>query len=562
MTIYGAMNTAKVSLLTHQLSLDVTANNIANVNNPDYTRQAVNLEAAFPLRAGGSPGLIGMGVRATSVTRFADQFLEGQRLDNKSLSGYWDSRSDFLERLEVVFNESSEKGLNNILDQFFLSWRNLAFNARGLTERTDTIAQGRNVGVMFNKINKDMQNLRNDLDSKVVNSVSEINRLTTEVARLNSVIHETEVFNVSANDLRDKREKAIRGLADYVDVTVVEDSNNQVMVSISGGRPLVIGSDAFTLSTQVRSDDPQASDVFWNDLSGGSVEITSEISGGTMGGWLKMRDTDLPGYLDKLDLLSATMMRDTNVQHSQGYGLDGSTGVDFFSGLNVGVSTSRDNTGAATIGTGTIVNQEKVNLHKFEVTYNGGNISIQDLTNGTTVATEAYVSGGNVAYLLTQGIQVAITGAATNGDKFTVNAAAGSALGMKVNQAIINDSAKVAAGLTTDPGAGDNALLIAQTQDNASMNKTTASSSGTATFAEFYNAIVGDVGIKANTANTISTQQESIVFELENRHEQIAGVSLDEEMVNLIKFQHAYQASARLISVIDELLQTLVSLGR
>lgn len=562
MGIYGAMNVAKVSLLTNQLSLSVTANNISNVNNPNYTRQAVNLEASFPIQPAGSPGLIGMGVRATSITRSFDQFLEGQRLSNKALSGFWNSKTDFFERLEVVFNESSEQGLNNTFDQFFLSWRNLASNARGLTERTDVTSQGRNMGVMFNKLNQDMQNLRNDLDSKITNSVTEINRLTTGIAELNKQIHETEVFNVSANDFRDSREKLIRELSEFVNVTVVEDTNNQVMVSMSGGRPLVIGGDSFALSTQVRSDDPQASDVLWNDLSGGTVDITAEISGGEMGGWIDMRDNDFPGYINDLDLLAGTIMRDVNVQHSKGYGLDGSTGVDFFTGLNVGVTTGRNNTGGAAIGAGTIVNPENLNLHDFEVTYNGGNITIADRTNGTTVATEAYVSGANSTYFLSQGIQVAITGAVANGDTFTVNASKGAALAMQVNQAVVDDSAKVAAGLTSDPGAGDNALLLAQVQNALSMNKATAGSAGTATFSEYYNSMVGNIGVSANTANTISAQQENIVSELDNRREQMAGVSLDEEMVNLIKFQAAYQASARLIGVIDELLQTLVALGR
>lgn len=560
--IYGAMNTAKMSLLTHQLALEVTGQNISNVNNPNFTRQELNLEAAFPIQPGGSPGLIGTGVRATSIVRHYDQFLEGQRLLNESITGYWDSKQDFLSRLEVVFNESSEQGLNSLFDKFFLSWQNLAFNPRGLTERTDVISQGRNLAAFFKKINQDMKNLREDLDTKITSTVTEINRLTTEIVRMNQIIHETESHNVHANDFRDKREALIRELAQYVDVNVVEDSNNEVMVSLRGGRPLVIGETSFQLTTETRSDDPLANDIFWNDPSGNQFDITNEIQSGSMASWIDMRDTEFAGYIDKLDLMAATLMRDINNIHSTGYGLDGSTGVDFFSGLNVGVSNGRNNTGTGAIGAGTIVDPEKVNLDKFQITYSGGNLVIRDQTFGTTVATEAYVSGANINYFLGQGIQVAISGAPQDGDTFTVNAAQDASYNMTVSSAVMTDTNKVAAGLTTVQGDGDNALRIAQSQNSMSMNKATASASGTATFAEYYNSVVGQVGVSAKEANSTFNQQELINFELDNRREQVAGVSLDEEMVNLIKYQHAYQASARLVGVVDELLQTLLGLGR
>ena len=560
--IYGTLNTAKMSLLTHQIALDVAGQNISNVNNPDFTRQELNLESAFPIQPGGSPGMIGTGVRATSIVRNFDQFLESQRLVNKSTTAFWDAKQDFLARLEVVFNESSEEGLNSLFDKFFLAWQNLAFNPRSLTERTDVIAQGRSVASFYSKLNQDMKNLRQDLDTKITSSVTEINRLTTEIVRMNQIIHETEGANVNANDFRDKRDALIRELSQYVDVSVVEDSSNEVSVSLRGGRPLVIGQTAFTLSTQVRPDDAQASSVYWADSAGTQFDITSEIKNGSLAAWIDMRDTEFAGYIDKLDLMAATMIRDINNLHSSGFGLDGSTGQDFFSGLSVGVATNRNNTGAATIGAGTIVNPEKVNLHKFEITYSGGNLSIVDKTTGSTVATEAYTSGADINYFLTQGIQVAITGAAQNGDKYTLNAAQDASMNMAVAQAVLTDTNKVAAGLTTDQGDGSNALRIAQIQSSNSMNKPNPSASGTATFAEYYNSLVGQIGVSGKEAMSTYNQQELINFELDNRREQLSGVSLDEEMVNLIRYQHAYQASARLVSVVDELLQTLLGLGR
>jgi flagellar hook-associated protein 1 FlgK len=556
------MNTAKMSLITHQIALEVTGQNISNVNNPDYTKQEVTLESAFPIKAGGSPGMIGTGVRATSIIRRNDQFLEGQRMLSKSTTGYWNSTQDFMARLEVVFNESNTNGVNGQMDSLYKSWQSLSLNPKGLTERTDVIAQGRNTAAMLNKVNADVKNLRVDLNTKINSSVTEINRITGEIATYNQAIHEAETVNVSANDFRDKRDSLVRQLSTYAQVNAVEDpSTRQVTVSLSSGRALVIGQTAFTLEAKQRADDGLSSDIMWKDASGQKTNVTSEFSNGNMGAWINMRDTTMPGYLDKLDQLSATIIRDTNNMHSAGYGLDGSTGQDFFTGININTVANRNNTGTGA-ATATIVAPDRLNVHKYQMEFTAANsYDIRDLTNGSVVATEAYAGGPSTsAYFLSQGMQVTMTGAPTANDKFIVNPAADASLKMAVSSNIINDSNKVAAGLTTNQGDGDNALRLSQSQNSMSMNRTTLAASGTATFSQYYNSMVGEAGVSAKGANSSLNQQEAINMSIENRREQVGGVALDEEMVNLIKFQHAYQASARLVTIVDQMLSTLIAM--
>lgn len=562
--IYGVMNTAKMSMATHQLSLEVTGQNISNVNNPNFTRQEVTLESAFPIQPGGSPGMIGTGVRATSIIRRNDQFLEGQRLLNKANSGYWNSTQDFMARLETVFNESSPNGLNGVMDSYYKSWQNLAFNPRGLTERTDTIAQGRNIAAVFSKVNQDVKNLRVDLNTKINSSIADINRLTGEIARYNQIIHETESHKVNANDFRDKRDALIRDLATYAQVNTVEDPNTkEVTISLANGRALVIGQTAFTLESRQRADDGLSSDIMWVDPSGQRSDVTAEFSNGNMGAWITMRDTQMVSFLDKLDQMAATMIRDTNNTHSSGYGLDGSTGQDFFTGMNINTIANRKNIGTGTV-TGAIVAPDKLNVHKYQMEFTAANsYNIRDMTNGSVVATEAYAGGpATSAYLLTQGMQVTLNGAPAANDKFIINPAADASLTMAVHGNIITDTNKVAAGLTTNQGDGDNALRIAQSQNSMTMNRVTLAASGTATFAQYYNSLVGEAGVAAKNANSAVNQQEAINTQIENRREQVGGVALDEEMVNLIKFQHAYQASARLVTIVDTMLQTLIGLAR
>ncbi len=557
-SIYSALNMAKMGLMTHQIAIEVTGQNISNVNNKNFTRQELMLEASAPVRYGASPGYIGTGVRPITVTRQQDRFLESQRQVNNSEAHYWDSRQNFLSRLEVVFNETSGNGLNSLFDNFFQSWQQMASNPRGLTERTEVTSQGSNITSMMNKLNGDMKNLRTDLDGKITSSVAEINRLTAEIVGYNKAIHESEGHNVHANDFRDQREAAIRELAGYVDITTVEDSNKQVMVNLSTGRPLIIGQTAFELSSRVRSDDANASDIYWKDTDGNFFDITSDMTGGDMGSWITMRDTDLPARTDELDLLAATFIRDINSIHQAGYGLNGATGQDFFTGTNVATTQHRNNTGTGTISA-TVIAPDNLNLHKFQIDYvNAGSVNVQDLTMGTTTnyGSLAAATGSFTA----RGMTVTIGGAPANGDTFTVNPSADASRNIAVHANIISDKRLIAAGLTTDQGNGENALRMAQAQDAYSMNKATPGSVGTATFAEYYNSIVGQVGVDTNISISSYNQQEAIVHELENRHEQISGVSLDEEMINLIKFQHAYQAASRLVNVIDELLQTVIAL--
>jgi flagellar hook-associated protein 1 FlgK len=560
--IYMAMNTAKLGLLANQIALSVTGQNLANVNNPNYTRQELSMQAAEPVSYGGSPGMIGAGVIPQTVFRRQDVFLESQRNLNASQQFYWDTRQDYLQRLEVTFNETSGLGLNSMLDNFFKAAQDLAYNPQGLTERTAITSEGRNIGNMFSKVNQDMKNIRTNLNDSVENSTSDINRITSEIVRLNKQIHESEAHNVHANDFRDQRESLIRELSSYTKIRSVEDpTSKEVTVYLSTGRPLVIGQTAFQLSSQKRADDSLASDIMWADSSGAKTVITNDFADGKLGAAIKMRDTDVKGYLDKLDLLAASLIRDINKIHGEGYGLDGSTGVDFFTGLSPEATASATNTGTG-VPTVTISAPDIVNLHTFTVSAAGANsFTVTDATFGTNVVTAGSTLAQVQTYFATQGMTFAMGGAAAAGDTFTVNAAKDASFNLRVNTAVVNDSRKVAAGITNAAGNGENAQRLADYQNTNAMNKATATGVGTATIAAFYNSLVGDVAVATREATATFNQQEAITVSLEARHEQIAGVSIDEEMMNMIKFQHAYQASSRMVNVIDQLLQTLIAMG-
>ena len=129
----------------------------------------------------------------------------------------------------------------------------------------------------FSAAANELKSLRRDIDLKITASMPEINRLTAEIAQLNKTIHETEVGGITANDFRDRREALIMDLSKLVDVSYFEQSNNEVVVMMNNGRPLVVGQSAFNLTTRVNPQDPETSSIFWTDASGTQTDITTEL---------------------------------------------------------------------------------------------------------------------------------------------------------------------------------------------------------------------------------------------------------------------------------------------
>ena len=456
--IYGILNVASRALLVQQRAIDITGHNIANVNTPGYTRQRVNMETGVPIPFGS--GMIGSGVRATEIQRIHDRFLGMQiNIENQNLSK-WEARKGALERSEIIFNESSGYGLNQAMSEYWGAWQDLANNPAGHTERMGLLATGETLAGTLNGLYAELEQLQKDLDTNIAGTVDQINLITEQIADLNQKVSQAEVSGQNANDYRDQRELLLNELSSMIDVNSFEDGEGKVTVLTGGGRPLVQSNASWDLSTQMNAG---FHDVVWTDRDGNTVDITQDISGGKLKGWLEARDTTIPDYMTRLDTLAGEMIAQVNAVHQGGFALDGSTGRDFFSGS--------------------------------------------------------------------------------------------SASDIAVNTAIVNDVDLIAASGTLGgvPGDNSNAIAVADLQNTLTVG-------GTATFDDYYNALVSDVGRGVQTATYNFEHQADMMTHMENYRESISGVSLDEEMVNLVKYEHAYQAAAKLVTAMDELLNTVINM--
>jgi len=547
-----------LGLLAQQLAIEVTGQNIANVETEGYSRQDVTFEANTPRHAikYGSMHQIGTGVRVAGIERAHDQFLFEQIMDEGDLTGSTEVKKDIFEQLEILFNEGSGRSLNDALSSFFASVHDLATNARGLPERADLVSKAENLASTFNQTGKQLYTIQRNIDATIETEVTEINLLTTQIGKLNENIHASEpASQYKANDLRDNRDRLVKELSKKIDIQLIEESDSQISLTLKDGTALVLKDQVFDLSTSINGNNESFYDVYI-DTGSTTKDITSTITGGELRGYLDMRDTEVESILDKMNILSASFIQEFNGIHRAGFGVDGSSGLDFFSALDVTVDHDVDNTGTAVVSM-TNASPTTISVDEFEIAFTGSNaFTLNNLTTNASSGTFTFTTGST--FNIKDGFAVTISGAAVSGDKVTFSVSEDSASGMAVSSTITANTRKIAAGTTTN-GDGANALLMADLQNTLSFNSVTwsGSGSGSYTFDEYYNAVVSTIGIESFSAQSTLRQQEGIMLQLNSRRESISGVSIDEEMIKMIKFQQAYNASARMISVVDEMLDTL-----
>ncbi len=556
--IYGVLNLAGNALLTQQKAISVTGNNIANVNTPGYSRQKLMLENKTPVQS--SVGPMGTGVEAVGVERVYDRFLGVQINSESEGLGRWETRKDGLELAEVIFDESGDFGLSQFLSQFWGAWQDLTNDPSGYNERVVLQTKSEVMTGTFNRIYSDLQKASEGFDARIEGAVEEINRLSQRIADLNAKIMEVEATGYSANDYRDQRDLALNELAGLIDINTFEDATGRVTVSVGAGQTLVESNSSRNLTTQINGFGSK--DIAWVGQDGTMVNITGNISNGKLKGWLEARDVDIRGYMRQLDILAEGLMERVNNLHQAGYSLDGSTGNDFFTGIAT-ASGSMDSLLTITAepgGTGNI-----------RVTLVGGGtagaetVTTDAVTGDIQIAIEDGVSNGAQIVAALQAhsgintVVAAAPGAAWDLSAGTNTAAlsgGSSAEAIQVNIAISTNLDLIAASSTSAgiPGNNDQAIAIANLQHALTMN------GNSSTFEDSYNSLVSKVGGDVQNANAYFNHQSDMVVQLENRRESISGVSLDEEMINLIKFQTAYNAAAKLISTADELLQTVLDM--
>jgi flagellar hook-associated protein 1 len=453
-TLFGTLQLARQALVAQQVGIDVTQNNIANVNTPGYARQRADfvpgdtkLQYSYQL---------GCGVQLASITSYRSRLMDIRVNDELQRQGEYDASSQVLQQVEALFNENTGSGLQSSISAFFNSFGSLANMPEDASLRQQVLASAADLGSRFQSIYEQVQSLQTQQNLAISETVSDINSTVSAIARLNKEIEAAKGAMSNENNLVDQRQELIDKLAGLIDISYYESDSGSITITTRQGALMATGYQAS--SWQTASGPNNEMKVLVN-----GKDITDNIQSGKLGGILKVRDTKVASYLTQLDDLAAAIISRVNTQHAAGVDINGDAGGNFF------------------------------------------------------VPFVPTVPGSN-------------QGAARHMD------------------VAIADTDKIAAGIPGEgSGSNGNAKLLAEVQNEKLL------SGGTATVSDSYANLVFSIGLDTRASVDGNETQGHLLAQLQNQRDSTSGVSLDEEAVNLMRYQKAYQASARFISIVDAL---------
>ncbi|WP_339179837.1 flagellar hook-associated protein FlgK [Paenibacillus sp. FSL R5-0701] len=505
---FHSIETAKRSLFTQTTALSTTGHNVANANTEGYSRQKVNMQASIPMEPfaflhSTTPGQLGTGVEFDSITRVREKFLDDQYRNENTNFGSWSIQRDTLEKLEAIVNEPSDTGFRTVMDNFYKSWSDLSKNPEDVTARRIVKETTLALTDAMNQISRQLDALSQDLDSNIAVKSNEIQGYLGNIANLNSAIVKVESLGDNANDLRDQRDLMTDKLSKIMNVTVT-DSPQGYQIQMNG-QALVTGG-----AVQVAVDP-----AFLN-----TAYTAGTLTNGEVHGMIKSRDTLVSDYRKQMDDLANTLANG-DIQ--------------------------------ITIPVGSVLPEN----NPWGLTGEARKID-ESFPNPVTV------KGFNGLHQ----IGYSMDGTNTGGLPFFTAAGGGTAItagNISLNAEILADPNKIATSLRTTDASGTEtvikgnntlAILIANLKDTPMK---TTDGLRNATIGAQFSAIVGQLGVQSQEAARQTSNSEFLVEQVDTRRQSVSGVSLDEEMANMIKFQHAYSASARFMTTYDQLLDKLIN---
>ncbi|MGQ3685527.1 MAG: flagellar hook-associated protein FlgK [Candidatus Loosdrechtia sp.] len=300
-------------LLTSQRALQIIGHNIANVNTPGYSRQSLSISTNIPNI---SPfGLIGSGASIEQILRIKDDMLDPQINNFTSLLGSSEVQNSILKNLEAIFNELSGSSLNGMMEKFFQSIHELSANPELGSNRYQLLQDALNlVTYSFRSLDEQFGRLKDNVGRMIETKTGELNSITSQIASLNQRIMEIEIYSgSSANDLLDKRDNLLSRLSKLADIRIVKNNRNSSVDVVLGGTSVVYGY--------------KFKEITASPGEGGSIEIynlsTNNINQGELRGLLDMQNKTIPKYIQLLNTLAASFIKEVNNVHTTGIGLSG-----------------------------------------------------------------------------------------------------------------------------------------------------------------------------------------------------------------------------------------------
>lgn len=485
---FGSFEIGRRALHVQQKAVQVTGQNIANVNTEGYSRQVVHMQALVPPAVPGVDTPPGYGVAISDISRLKSEFYGEQIMKALTDQHYWERLGETVEGIEAIFQEPDEEGINIYLNEFFDAWQEVSINPESYAARISLREQAVSLTGLVRDVCGRLDELKYDVEKELETTIKQINSLAAEIAGLNEKITYVQSLGHKSNEMLDERDLRLQELSRLVDIRVIQRTNGSIEV-LAGGRLLLHDNRSFAIDVEIDKDS-NGQALISNSLG---AELT--VRGGALRGMLESYNEVFPRYQGGLDDLVSTLVEEVNAVHREGYGFDGNNGYDFFVPLP-------------------------------------GDVKIS------------------------------------------------AARAFKVDQSIIDDPGRIAAARNVEaaddeenagdgevekislPGDGGNALEIARLREKI-IKFGDEENERDATFHDYYRALIADLGVEGREAERMLLSFTKVTEILKEKQEAVSSVSLDDEMLNMVQFQHAYNAAARFLNVFDEMLGVLLNeLGR
>jgi len=533
---FMGLEASKRGLFTQQSALYTTGHNIANANTAGYSRQRVNMQPTlgFPgtgLNAPMTPGFIGTGVEAGSVQRIRDSFVDRQFRQESNKLGYWESRSQAISQIEDVMNEPSDYGLAKSMDEFWKSLQDLSVNPENGGARAVVVQRGIAVADSFNYMHKSISEIQENAGKEIGISLKNVNSILEQIGDLNRQITAIEPNGYMPNDLYDARDNLLDELGTFL---TIETSN-----VLSGGNALKVAEGSVTVSLKLKDGTllkvVEGKDFAQLRNSGASeadgVTPTSALEGFHLvqidanGNEVFVDGTMNPSAKDEHDILEfSDLGKLKSLANSYGY---------------------MDNS-APPVKKGIFPEMlAKLNIMATAFAQEFNKIHMGDGTADYTEGSDIYGNAGEAFFV--------------SSDVNTLDAS-----NLSVSGAIIADPGKLVASdsaptnpATPEPGNGKFALKL------ANMKFSNLPELNGVSVQTYFQSIIGQLGVDGQQASRLMFNTATLQQAVSERRASVSSVSLDEEMTNMITFQQAYNASARMITVVDETLDKIINgMGR
>jgi flagellar hook-associated protein 1 FlgK len=452
--LYTSLTMAARALSAQQLGLEVTGNNIANVNTAGYARRTIDFAAVRPE----SSLSAGNGVEVTGIRSIRDRLLERRVLEEVPSEGRAQMLAEILQVVEAGIGTTGNS-IDGRLTEMFGSFSRLADAPTSAVARADVLNTAAELTQSFHEMAGRLADAQRQADTRVRTTVEEINALVDQISSLN---HSMGASGPEGRlPLQDQMSSLLRSLNNLVNVDVVERSDGGVDITVGSGRALVIGDETYRL--EAVSQPP----IGWAAVQAGGMDITSELRGGRLVGAVEARDVNIPDYLTRLDTIAYELVNQVNTIHRAGFDQLGNTNQNFFTPLA---------------------------------------------------------------------------------------AVAGAARLIEVDGAVEADSRLIAAAEVYEVGDNGVAKRLTNLRDALVLE------GNSATLIDSWSHMAFRVGRDTRAAVDGLKAQSDIVEQIDALRDSVSGVSLDEEAVQMIKFQRAYEANARFFSTIDQTLSILFSI--